>query len=802
MKARIGKVCRGGGVVYLSVNVFGVEQGNIIKFRAHSESGIELPIESYEPLHSIASEDNAHGVDVVLATPMLATKMIVITCDEISPDGAVVASFVRWISRFVVKWLSRLNYKLNYREMAKLRDTDRVTYSNQIHIKDLYNSQPPSCDFFVVKGIVCAPISSSNFSLTLLSEDGSVFEGFDPFLLPAERVMKDGVPRIEVSFTARIPRDGRAYCLVASSPSARAGFLCFYRGIDTPLYKAHMPMYYRIADTPRWNEVVARRARQYEFALPGDYEVPGGPCFSIIVPLYHTPVSFLNEMVRSVLNQLYRNWELILVNSTTEDVVLKNELTKFSDKRIRIIELDKNLGISENTNVGITEARGDYIVFFDHDDVLDKLALFQYASAINADPSIDALYCDEDFLTEDGGYVNPHFKSDLNVDLLRAHNYITHLLAVRSSLANDLMLRKEYDGAQDYDFVLRLVEKTTRIKHIPEVLYHWRMSDSSTAKNADSKPYAQLAGKRALEEHLERSGLSAEVTESEFSNFFNTAYLVCGSPLVSIVIPNKDSVSVLSRCIDSIITKTLYNNYEIVIVENNSIEPSTFQYYDAVVKKYDKVKVVEWADEFNYSKINNFGVQHSGGEYLLLLNNDTEVIEPRWMDSMLGFCQRKDVGVVGAKLLYPDDTIQHAGVAMIHCHNLGEMGGPLHVFCHLDRKDPGYMNRAVFSQDVSIVTGACLMTKRSVYSQLNGLSEKYAVAYNDVDYCLRVREAGLLVVFDADALLYHYESFSRGSDEVGEKARRFVTEQGRLRSDWPDCFLLPDPYHGKYLSLC
>lgn len=799
MKFKLGKICRGGGVVYLAAHVTAVSPQCMVRFSAYSERGINLPIESYA---SLKLQAGASDNDIVLATPMLSTKSLIIQADEVSSDGSVISTKRRKLSRFIIKWASRLNYKLNYREVARIRDTDRVTYSDQIHIKDMYNIVIPTKGSFLVKGIICSPISSTNLELILLGADGSACSSFRPYLLPAKRVLNDGVPRLEMPFTARIPDDGSPYCLVAQSSFARSGFMSFYRGSNTPLFRGHIPMYYRIGDTPRWNEVVLDRARQYEFANPDDYQVEQGPLFSVIVPLYHTPVAFLHDMIQSVLDQLYRRWELILVNSTPEDADLSRALASYADARIRVVTLADNLGISENTNAGIQVARGDYIAFFDHDDVLDKLALFQYASAIADDPTIDALYCDEDFLTEDGGYVNPHFKSDLNIDLLRVHNYITHFLTVRASLARELMLRKEYDGAQDYDFVLRLVERTDCIKHIPEVLYHWRMSAASTAKDADSKPYAEIAGKRALEEHLGRMGLSASVSKSEFSNFFRVRYDVTGHPLVSIIIPNKDSISVLSRCVDSIISKTTYDAYEIIIVENNSVEPETFEYYNRVVRQYEKVSVVTWPAEFNYSKINNFGVEHAQGEYLLLLNNDTEVIEPQWLESMLGFCQRDDVGAVGAKLLYPDDTIQHAGVAMIHCHNLGEMGGPLHVFCHLDRSDPGYMNRAAFSQDVSIVTGACLMTRRSVYEELGGLSERYAVAYNDVDYCLRVRAHGYLVVYDADALLYHYESFSRGSDEVGERARRFVTEQGKLRSDWPDCFLLPDPYHGKYLSLC
>ena len=544
---------------------------------------------------------------------------------------------------------------------------------------------------------------------------------------------------------------------------------------------------------------MSARSKRHLLADGKDYDFPNGPKFSIVVPLYHTPVEYFNEMASSVKSQLYSNWELLLINSTPQDEALNKAIAKFEDKRIRVITLDTNLGISDNTNVGIEAACGDYIVFFDHDDVMDKLVLSRYAAEIIHNKSIDALYCDEDLLLEDGTYANPHFKPDFNLDLLRCHNYITHLLCVRSDYARSFELRREYDGAQDYDFILRLAERTSRIAHVPEVLYHWRVSKTSTAGNPSAKSYAQTMGRKALEEHFARQGLRATVEDSEIPFLYRTRYEIKTESLISILIPNKDSVEVLSRCIESIYKKTLYRNYEIIIIENNSEEIGTFEYYERISNQYDNLKVVYWEGEFNYSAINNYGASFAAGRYLLLLNNDIEVISPNWLDSMLGFCQRDDVGIVGAKLLYPDDTIQHAGVAMSYCEGPHEMGGPIHVFANIDETDPGYMHRTQFSQDVSMVTGACLMTKRTLFDSLGGLNESYQVAYNDVDYCLRARRANMLVVYDANIRLYHYESFSRGSDKHGRKARRFISEQGRLRSDWPECFIDPDPYYGKRL---
>ena len=797
MNLSFGKLCRGNGLVYIEAIISGVSAKTRYRFKAFSERNTELPIEAYDSGQMSSCEHR-----FVLATPMLDTKSIIVQVEETDGSCRVLSTATRSISRSLTKWLSKINYKLNYEEVSHLRDTDRFTYSNQIHIKPMFCSVASKKRELVIKGIICAPENAGSLELDLLSADGSIVNGFSPKLLTSQKVLYEEVPRVEVSFTARVPDDNKAYCLVAKGEGdVRSGFMSLYNGAKTPAFTDHFMFYYRAVWSWLWPGMVRDHNRKYQFADPKDYIIKNGPKFSIVVPLYNTPVEYFKDMVSSVVGQLYTNWELILVNSTPDNKELASAIESLNDDRIKIVSLSENLGISDNTNAGIVEAKGDYISFFDHDDLLDKLVLFRYASAIKGNSEIDVLYCDEDILTEDNEYSAPHFKSDFNIDLLRAHNYVTHLLTVRTSIAKELMLRKEFDGAQDYDFVLRLSERTNRFVHIPEVLYHWRASATSTASRSDSKPYAQLAGLKALQQHCNRLNLPAKVEESDVRFFYKTSYEVSGDPLVSIIIPNKDSIEVLSRCIDSIEEKTDYRNFEIIIVENNSALESTFEYYRHVQVTYNNVRVVYWPSEFNYSKINNFGADNACGEYLLLLNNDTEVIEGDWLNSMLGFCQRDDVGIVGAKLLYPDDTIQHAGVAMLTCKSLADAGGPVHVFCHLDSEDYGYMNRAAFSQDVSIVTGACMLVKHSVFDSLGGLSERYAVAYNDVDFCLRARKAGYLVVYDADAVLYHYESFSRGSDEVGTKALRFVTEQGKLREDWPVFFTGSDPYHGKFLNL-
>lgn len=787
MDFSISKMCRGDGVAYFEAVVKG--SSGDVAFLAFSEEGVQLPLESY------LIEESSNCRKYVLASPLLQTKALVFS----ARDRAGSESKKVKLSRFSIKWQSRLNYKLDADAIYRLRDFDRMTYSNQIHINIHHYIPAPQKGEVIVKGVICSPIKENSIDVALLDGRGLPVESFPLHLHRASEIDYEGVKRLETPFTVRIPDDDATYCLVADGKDeCRAGFLCFDPCSRASFFKGLGPSSYRLARSGEWDSFQKKRARKFQLADSSDYFIENGPLISVVVPLYNTPTRFFREMLDSVTGQIYENWELILVNSTPENQELGAELQRISDLRVRIVELDCNLGISENTNRGVEEASGDFIAFFDHDDVLDKFALYRYASLIAEDSSIDALYCDEDVLDEGGHYVNPHFKSDFNLDLLRSHNYITHLLCVKTSYAKQLVLRSEFDGAQDYDFLLRLSEKTSSIAHIPEVLYHWRMSDTSTVKDSASKPYAQGAGLAALNEHLQRVAPCATAEETTVPFLYRTSYRISGSPLVSIVIPNKDSVSVLSRCIESLYEVTDYANFEVVVVENNSVEKETFEFYEWAERKYNRLRVVTWNGPFNYSAINNYALRFAKGEYLLLLNNDIEALDPSWLGSMLGFCQREDVGAVGAKLLYPDGTVQHAGVAMYACSSPAECGGAMHVFNHIDADDSGYMWRASFSQDVSIVTGACLLTKRGVFEALGGLNEDYAVAYNDVDYCLRVGRLGYRVVFDADARLIHYESFSRGSDASGEKIKRFMSEQGRLRLEWSEYYLHGDPYHGKF----
>lgn len=525
-----------------------------------------------------------------------------------------------------------------------------------------------------------------------------------------------------------------------------------------------------------------------------DYE----PLFSIVIPLYQTRIAYLKELLDSILGQTYTNWELCLADGSGKDSVLLSVIREYMerDKRICYTLLEDNKGISENTNAAIRMATGDFIVLADHDDILPLNALMECAKALNQDRTVDVIYSDEDKIDMDGKkYFDPHFKSDFNIDLLCSMNYICHLFVVKRSIVEQVgMLKREYDGAQDLDFILRCCEVAKHICHIPKILYHWRCHLDSTASNPESKMYAFEAGRKAIEAHYKRLGIPAHVEHGQFYGMYKTVYEWEDKPLVSIIIPNKDHIEDLRKCMDSIDELSTYRNYEFVIVENNSTEEETFAYYKSIEER-ENVQVLYYEGEFNFSRINNFGAKHARGDYFLLLNNDTQIINPDCLWEMLGYCMRKDVGIVGARLYYPDDTIQHAGVVL----GFGGMAG--HTFIGCSRYDNGYFSRIICAQDLSAVTAACMMVKRSVFEEVEGLSEEYRVAFNDVDFCMKVREKGYLIVYNPAVELYHFESKSRGLEDTPEKVARFNSEVDRFLIRWDKELKAGDPYYNVNLSL-
>lgn len=546
-----------------------------------------------------------------------------------------------------------------------------------------------------------------------------------------------------------------------------------------PWYEAYKP-----------DEIALEKQRNHKFSKT--------PLISIAVPAYKTPGVFLRQMIRSVQDQTYGNWELCIANGSPEDEEMKKILRECAreDSRIRYKNLKENLGIAGNTNEAFAMAGGEFVGLLDHDDLLAPNALYEAVKAVNKNPQADVIYTDEDKVTTDlSEHFQPHLKPDFSLDLLRSNNYICHFFIVRREILEKTGgFRKEFDGAQDHDLIFRCVEQAREIAHIPEILYHWRTHKASTADNPASKMYAFDAGKRAIEAHLDRMGVKGIVSHTKDLGFFRVKYPIQGSPLVSVIIPNKDEEPTLRACIDSIREKTTYKNYEILIIENNSTSKEIFQYYKELSGQ-ENIRIFNWKKEFNYSAINNYGASKARGEYLLFLNNDVTVITPDWMEEMLGVCQRKEVGAVGVKLLYPDNTIQHAGCVI----GIGGIAG--HMFVDMPADRTGYLHKASILQDMSAVTAACMMMKRKAFEEAGGFTEELAVAFNDVDLCLKVRKEGYLIVYDPYAQLYHMESKTRGEEDSEKKLRRFQTEIEYMRCHWLDILKNGDPYYNKNLSL-
>ena len=523
--------------------------------------------------------------------------------------------------------------------------------------------------------------------------------------------------------------------------------------------------------------------------------------FSILVPLYNTPVSYLHDMIDSVLAQTYGNWELCLADgSDAKHRRVGRHCLGYAKKDSRIVykKLAENKGIAGNTNECIAMATGDYLSLFDHDDMLHPSALYETMRAI-CTQNADFIYTDEAAFENDDvtDVVNLHFKPDFAPDNLLANNYICHFTSFSAELLKKAGLFRPYDGSQDHDMILRLTAAAERICHVPKVLYYWRSHPASVASDISAKPYAVEAGKRVVRDYLEAHGIRAEVESTKvFPAIYKIKHELLDRPMISVLIPNKDHSRDLARCIDSIREKSTYEKYEIIVIENNSEKEITFRYYEYLESLPD-VRVVYYSKGFNYSAINNFGESFAKGEYLLLLNNDTEVITPEWMEELLGYAQREDVGAVGAKLYYGDNTIQHAGIVL----GLGADRAAGHVSYRVPRESKGYMGRLHYVQDVTAVTGACLMIKKPLYEALGGLDEQFAVALNDVDFCLRLREKGYLNIFMPDAELYHYESKSRGLEDTEEKSARFKSEVQLFKERWGEWIERGDPYYNVNFSL-
>ncbi len=736
---------------------------------------------------------------IVVAPQFLRQELVFVFRD---PKRNIVSSVSKSLSLEKIKWLSRYHYRANRNAAFEIRNYDAERDFDLIRV-DLFECiSENDKDIFHGALYVQGSVTSS-VELECCSEQGEIVssdfvhmgEKLEKLVAYSNRAYRKILFSIKVKKAANL----RVFQVKeADTGRLLRGFKALERDQYEKIEKGSQLFSLNAQVDPAYHQwFIEHRVTPIYLKAQREYLFKHSYKFSIIVPLYKTPLIFFDEMVESVKNQSYESWELILVNASPEDLVLSDRVQEVvkEDPRIKVIKLEKNLGITLNTNAGVDVATGDFICFFDHDDILEPDLLFEYARALEKDSDIDLLYCDEDKLLKDGFYSQPFFKPDFSIDLLRNNNYICHMLTVRKSVLDALpKAGSEFDGAQDHNLTLKVSEVARKIQHISKVLYHWRMSETSTAADADSKPYATSAGIKAVSDHLERLGIKADVEQSRRPFTYKITYAVTEEPLVSIIIPSKDAINLLDQCVTSIIEKSTYPNYEIVIIENNSTNKETFEYYEKLQSQYDFVRVVTWEYEFNFSKLMNYGALHANGEYLILLNNDTEALTVNWIERMLGICQRDEVGIVGVRLLYKDNTIQHAGLCVT-----GGVAG--HLNRALPKGDWGYFALADAEQNFSAVTAACLMVEKSLFNKVGGFTEDLAVAFNDVDFCLKVREAGKLIVYTPEVELYHYESISRGDEDTLEKKVRFHKEVAYMNDKWATFYMAGDPYFNKNFDM-
>ena len=790
MDMQLKKICRGSGKIYGLVVVPQHLANCRLEVQSRLEDGTKMPANLFE------YEANTH----VLVLPVLDAVQIVTVVAK-GEGGSKVAECVWQIHPQVAKLSSQVHTFLHDEQMERIRNYDARGMFGSCFIEVMRLVQAPHGIDIIQAQAMC--ISDDDSAATgAIHIEGLGSDG-RPTVVGECVVLRDkcepideapGVVKRTMQFSVRINgyTDTLILWMRLGGDEGAQGFLCLradelaywrskWRQDALPAFEntRYTEEFKQKWETPKATIELQRRTR-----------LSVSPKFSIVVPLFKTPLAFFDAMVKSVIRQSYERFELILVNASPEDAELTSavERWRLQDERIRVVELPTNLGIAENTNAGIKVATGDFLCFLDHDDMLAPDALFCYAHALEKYPTTDMFYSDEDHV-EGIEYKHPYFKPDWSPDLMLGMNYVCHFLAVRKSVVDELELpTQEYDGAQDHYLALYVSERARNIYHCRRVLYHWRIHTGSTASHIAEKPYATEAGRLAVQAHLDRCGEKAKAVVSERAQgHYEVEYELDRHPLISILIPNKDSSQILTCCIDSILKKSDYQEYEIIIIENNSTEAETFACYERLEAADNRVRVVRYEGEFNYAKITNFGAKFAHGEYLLFLNNDIEVITPHWLTRLVSLCMRPSTGIVGAKLLFPDNTVQHAGVICV------QGGGPDHLNKFHDADHPGYVETLRIMQDVSAVTGACLITKRTVFDAVDGLDERFAVDYNDTDYCWKVRKEGYLVVFDPSVVLYHYESLSRGFHTDRESQLRFQREQGLLRMKWPERLSRADP---------
>ncbi|MGI6217143.1 MAG: glycosyltransferase family 2 protein [Coriobacteriales bacterium] len=794
MAIHFGRMTRGRGKIYRLITITEFPTGGSAKAEVSAVNGFSLP----------STFVHYHGDEWLLILPIMKVSQQVLVSVH-DADGACVMHDRRIIQPSLARLDSARNTIMDNEDILHVRNYDMRALPGlwQVDVKRIiFASEGDN----IVQGEARLladgkDILEGEVSLSVLNHRGEQCS-IGPWIKLKDLVQEaDDSPGWFVrvfQFSFRIPSDLDAF-IVDVRGCDTSGFRDMMSYDVSALRGVRNSERLRAFDDGRYSDWYKEfhEASHADLAMQRHRSFDWMPMFSIVVPVFNTPLQFFETMVDSVVRQSYGNFELILVNASPDNAELDAAIKRraASDGRISVVTLAENKGIALNTAAGIQASTGDFIAFLDHDDTLALDALFCYARAINDTPDIDMLYSDEDHL-QNGSYVNPYFKPDWSPDLLLGMNYVCHFLCVRASVLRQIELPDaRFDGSQDHYLALAVGEYARSVAHVPRVLYHWRIHEASTANNIGAKPYAVEAGRLAVQAHLDRIGANARAVHSErVPDRYEVVYDLQSRPLVSVIIPNKDAIGVLGGCIDSIIAKTTYENYEIVIVENNSEDPETFAFYERACERDARIRVVRYDGPFNYSAIMNKGVAEAHGDYLLLLNNDTEVITPEWMERMLALAMRPKTGAVGVKLLFADRTVQHCGVVMTTV-------GPGHVGLYASDDDPGYVETLRIMHNVSVVTAACLMTSRKVYEEVGGMDEGFPTDYNDVDFCLKVCETGRFVTVDPSVELFHYESVSRGYHVSDAMKKAFVLSKARLSERWPGYFALGDPYYNPNFAL-
>lgn len=796
-------LCRNAEYVFEEVEISGMPSSHqIAPIINDPASPAFLPLWIY-PLNDDADSSRPR---YLFMYPLLPINSSSYAIGEFSSSGSLCSKTVREVNYGRIKWISRFNYRSNRRrcfELQELSSKQRPLTQEQISFTDIIATPT----HIKVRGIVREPYdyTSAPPKLICLNENlCRVDSGF--VLMKCQRNAPTSASTfyVEWPFSFQVPWNERRLFVCGTDET---GIRCTSTKLlsrDTREEMIHLSdqrfhdiapdfayQAWRKRTAPTSEKLIAQRAATFSIM----------PLYSVIVPLYNTPKDLFLEMVDSVRNQTYQKWELILVNSSPDLNYLQSLIDKscLLDNRVRSITLDSSKGISLNTNAGIKIARGDFISFFDHDDLLDPSILFEYTKAINEYPDTDVLYCDEDKLTPDGQYVGPTFKPDFSIDLLCNNNYVCHMLTIRMSLLGQLTPNTpEYDGAQDHNMTLKAAEKARRIHHVPKILYHWRMAENSTAANPDNKPYAAQAGIRSVQDHFARLNVPVEVSNGPRPFVYRVNYLIPGDhPLVSIVIPTCGDSHLLSNCLTSINNAVNYDNVDVIIVGSSTSIDSIHSVVDSFrdIMKWSISRVI-LPGSFSLSAAFNYGANISKGDYYLFLHDDVMLTKPFSLEHLVGACSRDDIGAVGVRLFYPDETIQHAGYYLTK-------NGDIRTFSHaMPRGRWGAFCLPDAQRNVTAVSSACMLTKSSIFAELGGFDSTYKMCYEDIDYCLCLREHGLLVLFTPEAEATHYDNpYIEQYPLEAHAHKQMHLDYASLLLKWDKIFLVDDCNYNCNLDL-